>query len=277
MATSSSTGPRLQSVDSDVESMLLKITEDEVKTKVDSLIHEEQRRAESQCFLAHLGAAAGSKHGATLMGAEAVLRGPPSVEVAPSSDHCSGKGVVHQETIVECLVEEHFIMPKTSRRSIWRNILLRPRLLVLPRRPWGPWCSALGNNPLNMRLVKLQDIIFTLLKEVAIQGRKGARMVFPHLISDLYKMARVRTNRRDLVFRPLWFMNYDRLEYAELVPGGRTQHRKGSKGKNTSYMRGVGLAADAPADVPSNSRKGKETMVALDFKDDDDEMAEGDS
>ncbi|KAF7808238.1 Retrovirus-related Pol polyprotein from transposon TNT 1-94 [Senna tora] len=103
-----------------------------------------------------------------------------------------------------------------------------------------------------------------------IHGRKGARLMFLHLISHLYKMAGVRTTTRELAFRPLKFMNYDRLEYTELVLGGGTQHRKGSKGKNTSSRREAGPAADSLAEKMDLLLKGfedhrKETREAFQF------------
>ncbi|KAF7801925.1 Anamorsin like [Senna tora] len=101
---------------------------------------------------------------------------------------------------------------------------------------------------IKQRPVKLENVIFTSLKEVAIHGRKGARMMFPHLISDLYKMAKVRANGQDPVFKPLGFMNYDRLEFVEEVPGRGTQHRKSGKGKNNNYRREVSLVADGLAE-----------------------------
>ncbi|KAF7802097.1 uncharacterized protein G2W53_041208 [Senna tora] len=144
--------------------------------------------------------------------------------------------------------------------------------------------------------VRVQDVIFASIKEVAIHGRKGAGMMFPHFISDLYIKANVRDSGQDSVFSPLGFMNYDQLEFAEPVPEGGTQHRKTSKAFQFLYRNQQEIAKaghithgivtppyltksfpTASADVPGSSQRGKEKMVAPDFEDDDDEMEDGDS
>ncbi|KAF7843979.1 hypothetical protein G2W53_000884 [Senna tora] len=87
---------------------------------------------------------------------------------------------------------------------------------------------------IKQRLVRLQDVIFASIQEVAIHGRKGARMMFPHLISDLYKKANVRDSGQDLVFQPCAFINVDRLEFAKEVPTRGTQQKKSGKGKHNT-------------------------------------------
>ncbi|KAF7808232.1 uncharacterized protein G2W53_034975 [Senna tora] len=167
--------------------------------------------------------------------------------------------------------------------------------------------------------VRLQDIIFASLKQVATRGRKWAKMIFPHLITNLYQKTDVNTSGQDPIFRPLEPLNYGRLEFAE-VEGG-TQHRQ-SREKSSAKMIRIEIETDgltekmdmlketreafgflyrnqlgiakaghitlntvpppyftesypaAHADVPSKSRKGKETMAATE---DDEEMVEGDS
>ncbi|KAF7841612.1 uncharacterized protein G2W53_003910 [Senna tora] len=64
-------------------------------------------------------------------------------------------------------------------------------------------------------------------------------MMFPHLISDLYKKANVKAKKQDLVFKPHGFMNVDRLEFIEQVLVEGTQHRKSSKGKRNTRGRPV--------------------------------------
>ncbi|KAF7834824.1 uncharacterized protein G2W53_009683 [Senna tora] len=68
------------------------------------------------------------------------------------------------------------------------------------------------------KLVRLQDIIFASIKEVSMHERNGAKIIFPHLISDLYKKPRVKAKKQDPVFQACEFMNIDRLEFVEPVP-----------------------------------------------------------
>ncbi|KAF7802065.1 uncharacterized protein G2W53_041176 [Senna tora] len=100
-----------------------------------------------------------------------------------------------------------------------------------------------------------------------MRGRKGAKMIFPHLIPDLYKMANVKASGQDPIFRPLGPLNYGRnhLEIAKAwhITLGTI---------SLSYF--TESYPTTPADTPSSSRKGKKMMVVLE---DDKGMAEGDS
>ncbi|KAF7843975.1 uncharacterized protein G2W53_000880 [Senna tora] len=66
---------------------------------------------------------------------------------------------------------------------------------------------------------------FPSLKKEAMRGRKEAKMIFPHVIADLYQKAHVKTSGQDPIIRPLAPLNYGRLEFAEVAEEG-TQHIK---------------------------------------------------
>ncbi|KAF7810517.1 hypothetical protein G2W53_037260 [Senna tora] len=141
---------------------------------------------------------------------------------------------------------------------------------------------------IRQRPVRLQDIIFASLKQAITRGRKGAKMIFPHLISDFHKKANIKASGQDPIFKPLGPLNYDRLEFSEEVTGGGTQQRQSKEKKQLEIAEAGHITLGtipppyftesypaAPADIPSSSMKGKKTMVAP--EDDDEEMIAGDS
>ncbi|KAF7834829.1 uncharacterized protein G2W53_009688 [Senna tora] len=99
--------------------------------------------------------------------------------------------------------------------------------------PSYPICAyAAGEKDNSLKPVRLQDIIFASIKEVVMHKRKGAKMMFPYLIFDLYEKARVKAKKQDPWFQACGFVNVNCLEFGEPVPVGGTQHRtsKHSKG-----------------------------------------------
>ncbi|KAF7839513.1 hypothetical protein G2W53_007995 [Senna tora] len=116
------------------------------------------------------------------------------------------------------------------------------------------------------KLVKLQDIIFASIKEVAMHGRKGVKMMFLDLISDLFKKAKIASSSQSLQKAHNTKPGNKEMAEAELYT---------LKGTSPPYFTEPYSAS--PTDFPGSSRRGKEAMVISDIEDDDDEMAEGDS
>ncbi|KAF7826378.1 hypothetical protein G2W53_017542 [Senna tora] len=129
--------------------------------------------------------------------------------------------------------------------------------------------------------VKLQDIIFTSVKDLTIRGRKGARMMFPHLISDLYKKAKGRTNGKTQFLDPSGLEGHRRKTceafqflYKNQLEIARAEYITLNMIPPPYFFESY---PGASADNPSNSRMRKGPMATLDNEDDDKDMVVGDS